>query len=267
MSDATTDILKRAESLHPTRDWPPTNPRTGDLILIPDDMHTCDPAGHEHEIESMRSHLFSPPEAYTNLFSNTMEAAQRFIDRSRECPECIENRKRKAAYYVVRLEQSIVNAIPRLETPGEWIPMIDTTAPLHDHLTRTILACEFDVRKKEDALSESKRLLRIAQDQLTDAMLDGRVPTKFDANGETWTLDNSTYVTPLDKDHTYAVIEAIIAHGGQDLVKPTMHHKTRDAFLHDVVVKAQDDGIPRVPDWLKGLVKVETLPKIRRRKG
>ncbi len=138
-----------------------------------------------------------------------------------------------------------------------------TDLPLHDQ-AEAILDVEHDIRDLETQLSVLKANLATRELALANAMVEQCVPF-FGYGDKRWTVDSSTYIKPASGE-SQAVVDWIVANGGEDLVKPNMHHQRRDAFLRERFL--DDDGcLLALPDELVGKVDVTTLPKVSRRKA
>ena len=134
---------------------------------------------------------------------------------------------------------------------------------IHDTLTDAILRAEEEVAQKESDLRAAKTKLREAENDLIGAIEDGTVPDKFQAHNKMWRIDTRLLVTP-ETGEADRVIAWIKEHGGEDLVKPTMHAQSRDKFLRDTLID-QETGEVHIPPELDGKIKETVLTKIAKR--
>ena len=134
---------------------------------------------------------------------------------------------------------------------------------LHDSLTDAILRAEEEVIQREGDLREAKDKLRNCETTLINAIEDGTVPDKFQAHGRMWRIDTRLLVSP-ERGQADHVVAWIKEHGGEDLVKPTMHAQTRNKFLRDTLID-EDSGEVLIPPELQGKVKETVLTKIAKR--
>ncbi len=103
---------------------------------------------------------------------------------------------------------------------------------------------------------------RIAEQRVIEAFADSGT-TNITIDGRKYEVEFKTHVSPAS-GKSDELVEWIVEHGGEDLVKPAMHHARRDAFIREVVIG--DDGEAHIPAGLAGLVQVYEATKLKRRK-
>lgn len=135
----------------------------------------------------------------------------------------------------------------------------------YETITETILRREEALAAAKDAVSIASQNLMSAERQLIEAIELGSVPEKFTAHGFTWSRSIATFVRPYDGESTQEVVDWIADHGGESLVKQTMHAASRDKFLREVLL--DDDGVASIPDELRGLVRVDEIDRVSKRRS
>lgn len=134
----------------------------------------------------------------------------------------------------------------------------------YELLTAEIIRLEEAAAAAKDAASIAAHNLVTAERALIAAIEAGSVPEKFTAHGFTWSRSIATFVRPSDGEATQRVVDWIADHGGESLVKQTMHPGSRDKFLREVLL--DDDGVASIPDELLGLVKVDEIDRVSKRR-
>lgn len=139
------------------------------------------------------------------------------------------------------------------------------TQAIHTTITdeiRSLCRLEREVQSAEESLSDLKALLRTQEQRVIDKMIDEEV-SKVEVDGRSYKTDTDVHVVP-EAECSDQVVEWIKNNGGADKVKPTMHWKSRNVFLDEVLI--DDDGVAHIPDELVGLVKVNEFPTLVKRK-
>ena len=131
-----------------------------------------------------------------------------------------------------------------------------------DHVRKILDLEERRDNLKTQAAELSKEIWQ-AEQALKDAIISGSIPEKFEAEGIMWKLDNKIDVTPMDRTATTRVEEWIKAHGGESLVKETIHAQSRNKFLRETLI--HEDGTTSIPPELEGYIKIVDEPRMTRR--
>lgn len=118
------------------------------------------------------------------------------------------------------------------------------------------------VADAEAEVSSLKAILRDAEQRVIDKFAETETQD-ITVDGIRYKPDARTYISPA-AGSADAVVAWIVENGGADLVKPAMHHKTRDKYLTDVLL--DDFGQAHIPPELDGLVNKFDVVKVNKRK-
>ena len=147
-----------------------------------------------------------------------------------------------------------------------------TTNPLADHAD-TLLTLRADKETYERILTEVNKAITVAESDLADAMIDADMP-EFAYGQHKFKVDTATVIRPVPvpaewgkapNPHAQAVDQYIAEHE-PSMVKPTVHHATRNKWMAESFLN--DDGdVVGLPAELAEHVEAVTYPRIRVRKA
>ncbi len=124
---------------------------------------------------------------------------------------------------------------------------------------RTLTLITKAVEEAEHDLKHLKADKVKAEQKVYETMLDAEM-NRVTIDGVTCKLDTAPRVRPAP-GHTDAVISWIIENGGSDLIKPSMHHMSRDRFLREQFV--DENGAINIPEDLQDMVIGESFPVLK----
>lgn len=128
---------------------------------------------------------------------------------------------------------------------------------------RALTLLESHYAKAQAEADSIKKMISDAEQRVIEALADSGTDS-ITVDGRSYKVDVVPLFSPCAGMADLAV-KWITENGGEDLVKPSMHHKRRDAFLKEVLL--DDDGEWSIPEDLIGIVDVFEKPRLIKRKA